>query len=80
MRQEIQVVRAEIRESRAEARQDNQQLRAEMVAGFARLAEAIDALRSEVQQSNHVLSALANHTHDADGLIVFTVPGTAGRQ
>ncbi len=38
------------------------------------LAGEIATLRSEVQQSNRVLAALANHAHDTDGRIIFTVP------
>lgn len=53
LRNEVRVARAEARQDyqslRAEARRDNEQLRAEMVAGFEKLAEAIDALRVEVQ-------------------------------
>ena len=51
-----------------------------MNAGFASLAGAIDALRVETQQSNQMLAALANHTHDTDGRTVFAVPPPPARQ
>ena len=76
----VGAVRTEVGEARAEARQDNQQLRADMVAGFQQLAEAIDTLRGEVQQTNQMVAALANHTHDTDGRTVFTVPTPPVRQ
>ena len=76
----VGAVRTEVGEVRAEARQDNQQLRADMVAGFQQLAEAIDVLRGEVQQTNQMVAALANHTHDTDGRTVFTVPPPPVRQ
>ena len=38
------------------------------------LAEAVNELRREVQQSNRTLAALANHRHDVDGNTVFNVP------
>ena len=34
----------------------------------------IDALTAAVQQTNAILVGLANHTHDADGRTVFTIP------
>ncbi len=34
----------------------------------------IDALTAAVQQTNATLVGLANHTHDADGRTVFTIP------
>ena len=43
------------------------------------LTIAVNDLRSEVQQSNQTLAALANHTHDADGRTVFQVPPPANR-
>ncbi len=39
----------------------------------------IDALTAAVQQTNAILVGLANHTHDADGHTVFTIP-TADRR
>ena len=72
-------MRAEIQQGRAEAREENRQLRAEMVAGFEKLADAIDALRVETQQNNQMIAALANHTHDTDGRTVFTVPAPPNR-
>ena len=43
------------------------------------LTIAVNDLRSEVQQSNQTLAALANHTHDTDGRTVFQVPPPANR-
>ena len=40
----------------------------------ASLDAKIDALTAAVQQTNAILVGLANHTHDADGLTVFTIP------
>ena len=34
----------------------------------------VDALTAAVHQTNAILVGLANHTHDADGRTVFTVP------
>ena len=34
----------------------------------------IDALTAAVQQTNAILVGLANHTHDADGRTIFTIP------
>ena len=34
----------------------------------------IDALTAAVHQSNAILVGPANHTHDADGRTVFTIP------
>jgi hypothetical protein len=31
-------------------------------------------LHAELQQTNRILVGLANHTHDADGRTVFTIP------
>ena len=31
-------------------------------------------LRDAMQQTNQILVGLANHTHDADGRTVFTIP------
>lgn len=81
-KQDIQQLRIELRqemqELRAEARQDNRELRTEMNAGFDRLFEAISSIHVEVQQSNRMIAALANHTHDTDGRTVFTVPSPPG--
>lgn len=81
-KQDIQQLRIELRqemqELRAEARQDNRELRTEMNAGFDRLFEAISSIHVEVQQSNRMTAALANHTHDTDGRTVFTVPSPPG--
>ena len=77
-RRDIQELRAEsrrdIQELRAETRRDIQELRIEMNAGFEKLADAIDALRVEIQRTNQWVAALANHTHDTDGRTAFTVP------
>jgi hypothetical protein len=50
-----------------------------MAAGFDKLADSIDALRVETQQSNQMIAALANHTHDTDGRTIFTVPSPPNR-
>ena len=34
----------------------------------------IDTLTAAVHQTNAILVGLANHTHDADGRTVFTIP------
>ena len=39
----------------------------------------IDALTAAVHQTNTILVGLANHTHDADGRTVFTIPTGDGR-
>ena len=41
---------------------------------FDALTAAINELRADVQQTNRILVGLANHTHDADGRTVFTIP------
>ena len=43
------------------------------------LTDMVNDLRSEVQQTNQILVGLANHTHDADGRTVFTIPTAPGR-
>ena len=64
---------------RAEMADMEMRLRAEMTAGYDRLANAIDQLRSELHQTNQILIGLANHGHDTDGRIIFTLPTTPGR-
>lgn len=64
---------------RAEMVSENDKLRAEMAAGYDRLANAIDQLRTELHQTNQILIGLANHGHDTDGRIIFTLPTTPGR-
>ena len=49
-------------------------LDAKFEARFDALTAAINALRDEMQQTNKILVGLANHTHDADGRTVFTIP------
>ena len=49
-------------------------LDAKFEAKFDALTSAIDELRDEMQQTNRILVGLANHTHDADGRTVFTIP------
>ena len=49
-------------------------LEAKFDARFDALTTAINELRDEVQQINRILVGLANHTHDADGRTVFTIP------
>ena len=64
---------------RAEMADMEMRLRAEMAAGYDRLANAIDQLRAELHQTNQILIGLANHGHDTDGRIIFTLPTTPGR-
>ena len=49
-------------------------LTAKTEASFDALTTAINELRADVQQTNKILIGLANHTHDADGRTVFTIP------
>ena len=49
-------------------------LEAKIDARFDALTEAINELRDDMQQTNRILVGLANHTHDADGRTVFTIP------
>ncbi len=49
-------------------------LDAKFEAKFDALTTAINELRDEMQQTNRVLVGLANHTHDADGRTMFTIP------
>ena len=49
-------------------------LDAKIDARFDALTAAINELRDNVQQTNRILVGLANHTHDADGRTVFTIP------
>ena len=49
-------------------------LEAKFDARFDALTAAISELRDEMQQTNRILVGLANHTHDADGRTVFTIP------
>lgn len=49
---------------------------AKMDARFDALNARMDALTAAVQQNYAILMAMANHTHDSDGRVVFTViPG-----
>ena len=59
-------------ETRYDARFDA--LETKYDARFDALTAAINELRAEVQQTNRILVGLANHTHDADGRTVFTIP------
>lgn len=43
-------------------------------ARFDALTAAINELRDDMQQTNRILVGLANHTHDADGRTMFTIP------
>ena len=45
-----------------------------MGAKIDALDAKIDALTAAVHQTNAILVGLANHTHDADGRTVFTIP------
>ena len=49
-------------------------LEAKFDARFDALTAAIGQLHTEMQQTNRILVGLANHTHDADGRTVFTIP------
>ena len=49
-------------------------LEAKFDARFDALTAAISQLHTEMQQTNRILVGLANHTHDADGRTVFTIP------
>ncbi len=49
-------------------------LEAKFDARFDALTAAINELRDDMQQTNRILVGLANHTHDADGRTMFTIP------
>ena len=49
-------------------------LEAKFDAKFDALTAAINELRDDMQQTNRILVGLANHTHDADGRTMFTIP------
>ena len=49
-------------------------LEAKFDARFDTLTAAIGQLQDEMRQTNQILVGLANHTHDADGRTVFTIP------
>ena len=49
-------------------------LDAKIDAKIDALDAKIDALTAAVHQTNAILVGLANHTHDADGRTVFTIP------
>ncbi|MDE2786676.1 MAG: hypothetical protein OXL37_08440 [Chloroflexota bacterium] len=49
-------------------------LEAKFDARFDALTAAINELRDDMQQTNRILVGLANHTHDADGRAMFTIP------
>ena len=49
-------------------------LDAKIDARFDALTAAINELRDDMQQTNRILVGLANHTHDADGRTLFTIP------
>ena len=49
-------------------------LEAKYDARFDALTATINELRADIQQTNRILVGLANHTHDADERIVFTIP------
>ena len=59
-------------EAKFDARLDA--LEAKFDARFDALTAAINELRDDMQQTNRILVGLANHTHDADGRTVFTIP------
>ena len=49
-------------------------LEAKFDARFDALTAAINELLDDMQQTNRILVGLANHTRDADGRTVFTIP------
>ena len=49
-------------------------LDAKIDARFDALTTAVNELREDMQRTNQILVGLANHTHDADGRTVFTIP------
>ena len=57
---------------RLETKIDN--LESKFDARFDAITTAIGELRADIQQTNRILVGLANHTHDADGRTVFTIP------
>ena len=59
-------------EAKIDARIDA--LEAKFDARFDALAAAINEMRDDMQQTNRILVGLANHTHDADGRTMFTIP------
>jgi len=66
-------------ESKVDARFET--LEAKFDARFDAMFTAINELRADVQKTNEaiyetnkILVGLANHTHDADGRTVFTIP------
>lgn len=64
----VEEIRRSNAELRAEMRRDNEALRAE-------IRRSNEELYEEMRRSNQqLLHALANHTHDADGQALFTVP------
>ena len=86
----LNVIRSENRDSRAEAREDNAQLRQEMREDNARLREDNARLREEMRENNarlreellaeiregnrRILEALYYHRHEPDGTAVFYPP------
>ena len=42
------------------------------------LAAEVRQLSADVRRTNQIVIALANHRHDVDGNILFTVPGGGG--
>lgn len=59
-------------EAKFDAKFDAQE--AKFDARFDALIAVITDLHAELQQTNRILVGLANHTHDADGRTVFTIP------
>ena len=54
---------------------DNQEASINSLNGkIETLTAAINELRDEVQQINRILVGLTNHTRDADGRTMFTIP------
>ncbi len=66
------VVNQEIKIDNLAAKVDS--LETKFDARFDALTTAINELRDEVQQINRILVGLANHTRDADGRTLFTIP------
>ena len=72
-------IRIDDLEGKVDAKFDN--LEAKFDARFDALNTTINELRADVQKTNEaiyetnkILVGLANHTHDADGRTVFTIP------
>ena len=74
--QETKIDRLDAKVDHLEAKFDAKidALDAKFDARFDALTASINELRDQMQQTNQILVGLANHTHDADGRTVFTIP------